>query len=395
MKSQRKLQQQRAYTARLAGFPSEPVSPPQPRAAKQQMSESQVRAKFGLAAPVTPPPSTAFAGMRQTLMLDAEDLIILFDESPATKVGEREVFAEMDFIVPPEMLQHRIERLKKVIAASKEIVEGLSVRVMKVRREEDNILDKETREKYKREENARMARSNAKLFRYRMAFRNPNYHEKIWRYQTQPVYFRDLVDDFMIFEELGPCYYADDKYKKFTKTGGGYWTTNLVRDVKARIFDVNRYEVMMRLDQSTLGLVGATEEEQQRTWLNVQRWENAVIKAAVFHGVLRPRADLMEMLSLMPFVQAALSATETVEADDTENTLALKTGGACFGGSIRTAGYRYRTSESSGGSSYRRRSLESFDKGKPPAKWDEDRQSSDTGPNLHNIHDDAESYDPR
>jgi hypothetical protein len=52
-------------------------------------------------------------------MLSPEDLVALFDETPATKVGEREVFAEMDFLVPAEMLQHHIERLKKLTAASK------------------------------------------------------------------------------------------------------------------------------------------------------------------------------------------------------------------------------------------------------------------------------------
>jgi hypothetical protein len=391
------VQQQRAFTGRT-GFPSEsddtPAMLPPSQPPPQQMSESQVRAKFGVSAPVAPPTPSVFA-MRQALILSPEDLIVLFDESPTTKIGEREVFAEMDFLVPAEMLQHRIERLKKLIAASKALWEGLSKHIMKLRRATDDILDKRTQEKFKREESARIARCNAKLFRYRAALRNGNYREKIWRYQVQPVYFRDLVDDVMTFEDLGPCHYANDKFKN-PPNGGSYWTTNLVRDVKARLFDVSRYEVMMRLDQSTLGLAGETEEEQQRTWFNVQRWENAVIKAAVFHGVLHPRADLVELLSLMPFVQAALRAIESVEADETENALALRTDGACYGGRIKSAGYRFRTSESkSGGSSYRRRPLESFDKGKPPASWDDTKQSSDTGSNLHNIHDDAESYDSR
>jgi hypothetical protein len=374
------------------------VPPPQ----SEGMSESQVRTRFGVSAPVAPPSPSEFV-MRQSLGLSPEDLIALFDETPATKVGEREVFAEMDFIVPPEMLQHRIDRLKSLIAASKAIIEGLSKHIMKLRRAKDDILDKPTREKLKREESGRIARCNAELYLYRTALRNGKYREKIWRYQAQPVYFRDLVDDVMTFEDFGAAYYANDKFKKYkdvlvdgvVTTVGGYWTTNLVRDVKTRVFDVSRYEVMMQLDQDTLRLAGDTENEQQLTWSNVRRWENAVIKAAVFHGVLHPRADLVELLSLMPFVQAALSASETLEADDTENALALKTGGACFGGRIKSGGYRYRTTEGAG-SSYRRRALESFDKGKPPASWDEGtKQSSDTGPNLHNIHDDAESYDPR
>jgi hypothetical protein len=394
MKPQRKKPQQR-LGPRMVG-PLEDAAPSKSKPPPTEvMSESEVRAKFGVAAPVTIPRPPVL-DLRKSLMLTPEDLIGLFDETPATKVGEREVFAEMDFLVPPEMLQRRIAKLKKVIDASKEIWKGLSQHIMKLRRAKDDILDKPIQEKYKREETARQARSNAKLFKYRAALRNGKYHEKIWRYQVLPVYFRDFVDDWMTFEDLGPAHYVYDKRKYEPGIGAPYWTTNLVRNFKARLFDVSRYEMMMQLDQSTLQLAGETQEEQQRTWRNVMRWENAVIKAGVFHGVLHPRGDLLELLGLNPFVQAALSATESVQQDDTENALALKTGGACFGGTIHSGGYRYFASENSDGSSYRRRPLESFDKGKPPARWDDSaKQGGDTGSNLHNMHEDAESYDPR
>jgi hypothetical protein len=296
----------------------------------------------------------------------------------------------MEFVVPSEVLEHRIERLKQLVAASKAIIDGLSVRVMKIRR--DEVLDQATREKFKREENARIARSNAKLFGYRNALRAGNYREKIWRYQMQAVYFRDVVDDCMTFTDYGETYYAQGEFK-LPADGAGYYTTNLVRDIIAtRIFDVSRYEVMMGLDNSALHLMGVSEAEQKRTWANVQCWENAVIKAAVFHGVLRPRKDLLHLLGLLPFVQAALAATESeVEADETENALALKTGGACYGASIHSAGYRFRKD-----GTYRRRALESFDKSKPPAQWDEGGSwEGDRGSDLYNIRDDADSYDPR
>jgi hypothetical protein len=380
----------------LAGFPSEPdetpvVSPPS-QPPSQPMSESQVRAKFGVATPVTPPVSTSFAAMRQTLMLSPEDLIALFDETPATKIGEREVFTEVDFIVPPKMLQHRIERLKRLIAASKVRVEGLSVRVMKLRREEDNVLDKATREKFKREEQARMARSNAKLSRYRAALRSGNYREKIWRHQMQAVYFRDEVEDCMTFTDFGDVMYVDGRE---VRVGGlaTHHTTEMVRDyTESRIFDVSRYEVVMQLDDNALRLLGESEDDQKRSWAYWQRWENAVIKAAVFHGVLRPRQDLLDLLALMPFVQAALEAIDQAdEPDEMENALAWKTGGACYGASIHSAGYRFRN----GG--FRRRSLESFDKGKPPKG---ERDADGTGwedlgfTGLNNVNDDAESYQP-
>lgn len=394
----------RAFTG-LAGRPPEPDEMPAPttdtsRASEAVLAEAseeaQARVFFGVAHPAPSPltpVSNKFASMRKTLMLEAEDLIALFNDSPATKIGERVVFAGTDFLVPPDMLQHRIERLKKLIAASKAMIEGLSVRVMKLRRGKDNVLDKTTREKFKTEENARMARCNAKLYRYRIALGNGDYTEKVWRYQIQPVYFRDVVDDCMTFTDYGATYYAQGEFK-MPADGAGYYTTNLVRDIIAtRIFDVSRYEVMMGLDHSALHLMGVSDAEQKRTWANVQRWENCVIKAAVFHGVLRPRKDLMELLALTPFVKQALSADDDpIEADETENALALKTGGACYDASIRSAGYRYNLKTGA----FRHRALESFDKSVPPAQWEEGgSQGVDRGSDLYNIRDDAESYDPR
>jgi hypothetical protein len=86
-----------------------------------------------------------------------------------------------------------------------------------------------------------------------------------------------------------------------------------------------------------------------------------------------------------------LKISDYIEADETENALALKTGGACYGAHIQSAGYRYRPD-----GSYRRRALESFDKAKPPADWEEGgKWAEDTGSDLYNVHDDADSYDPR
>jgi hypothetical protein len=384
----------RAFTGRLVGFPHDPpehaatsVVPPKP-----VLSEEAVRAKFGVKTPSPATPKFA-QSMRQTLMLHPEDLIALFDESPATKISEREDFVQVDFLVPVEMLQHRVERLKKLIAASKSIVEGLSVRVMKARRGKDEVLDKPTRERYKRHENARITCCNAKLFRYRQAIRAGNYHERVWRWQTQPVYFRDVVDDVMTFKDFGETYYVLGKPAMFE----GTWhdTHDLVRDyIESGIHDTSRYEVVMRLDSNALELLGATEEQQQRAWRNWQRWENAVIKAAVFHGVIRPRQDLLELLGLMPFVKQAVSADDNpIEADEMEDALALKTGGACYGGTIKGNGYRYN----SGSGTFRRRSLESFTREGPPKDKDlEGTGWADVGfTSLNNPHDDAESYDPR
>lgn len=392
---------------RMVGPPPEPDEKPvvSPRASPVQPppasrggvdTEAQARALFGIAPPISARPapvvSPKFPSMRQTLMLDAEDIITLFDAAEETKVGQREVFEEVDFLVPTQMLQHRIERLKKLVATSKTIIEGLSTRIMKLRRGKDDVLDKPSREKFKREENARIVRSNAKLFRYRKALRAGNYHEKVWRHQMQAVYFRDLVDDSMTFTDYGDAYYMDGE----EKCVGGlvtHRTTDMVRDyTESRIFDVSRYELVMKLDDGALRLLGELEDEQKRSWAYWQRWENSVIKAAVFHGVLRPRPDLLELLALTPYVQAALGAVDLAdEPDETENALAVKTGGACFGGGIKSGGYRFRK----GG--FRRRGLETFDKGAPrKGHNDGDGQGWEDGgfTSLRAINDDAESYQP-
>jgi hypothetical protein len=357
-------------------------------------AEARARALFGIAPPIPSRPKAPlvwnkFPSMRQTLILNAEDLIDLFEATPETKVGEREVFAETDFPVPAQLLQHRIERLKKLVAASKSIIDGLLVRVMKVRRDDDNILDKATREKFKREENARTDRCNEKLFRYRAALRSGNYREQIWRHQIQSVYFRDLVDDAMTFQDFSEAYYVDGEEKRF----GGlvtHRTTDMVRDVtESRIFDVSCYEIVMQLDDAALRMLGESEDDQKRSWAYWQRWENAVIKAAVQYGVLRPRSDLLELLALTPYAQAAIAASDVVETDERENALALKTGGACYGGGIKGGGYRFRDGN------FRRRSLESFDKRGPRKDGALGGGLEDVGmTSLRDIHDDAESYQP-
>ena len=194
----------------------------------------------------------------------------------------------------------------------------------------------------------------------------------------------------MVFKTpVGEWHYENDLERR---VGGivTHHTTNLVQNIQSDIFDVERYEVVMRLDQNALELLGESANDQKTSWHNWRRWENAIIKAAVFHKVLRPRPDLLEMLSLMPFVRHALNAVDEneIEADRTEDALAIKTGGACYGGRIRGAGFDYR------GSKPHRRSLTSFDKPMPPEKSEWDAEDSGFS-NLENLSDDAESYDPR
>lgn len=328
-------------------------------------------------------PKSVVRSMRETLLLDPDDIIALFD----TVIDQKTELTLIDAVIPAATLQHRIDRLKKIVAASKEIIEGLAVNVMKIRRGKDDVLDKATREKYKREETARITRSNAKLFKYRNALKAGNYTEKIWAWVTVPVHFSDVFSGSTTFEEWGEWNYETDKPRYV----GGLMTHFTEAEVSyvewQDVFDLSSYKKLMRLGDEALEILGTTEAEQQRAWKYWQVWEDWVIVNAIKHGILHPRRDLLALIGLTAYVPNEEEQLD-VEADTTENALAIKTGGACYGGGIRSAGYRYRNGR------LRQRALETFDKGKPPAGGDEADFRDPGFESMRNVHDDAESYQP-
>src|SRR5215472_13644880 len=119
----------RAFTG-MVGLPPEPVEPVQPAPVLNEpvVDEKTLAEEFGVedrkAKPKLPD------SCRTLLNLAPDDIMAFFD----AVVGQKTEFVETDFLVPKEMLEGRVRRLQMVIARSKEIVEGLSVRVMKIRR---------------------------------------------------------------------------------------------------------------------------------------------------------------------------------------------------------------------------------------------------------------------
>ena len=184
--------------AQLVGRNFEPAPQPVKAAVTRPVvDEETLRAQLGVEAPKKKfkLPDT----YRTILNLDPQDIIDFFN----AVIDHRDEFVQVDFVVPSSMLEHRIARLKRVIAASRAVIEGMAVNIIKIRRGKDDPLldDKTIREsKYRRDENARIARCNAKLFQYREALRTgKNLHQKIWRTVTKPVYFHDEVDDSVTF----------------------------------------------------------------------------------------------------------------------------------------------------------------------------------------------------
>lgn len=349
--------------SRLVGLPVEPEIAPKPRnnptLKSPAISEDNLRRRFGLVERETKPriPNS----YRSVLNLSPQDIIDFFD----VKIAEHLEFSQADFVVPASMLEHRIGRLEKLIKCSKQIIEGMASRIIKIRRGKDDPLldDKAAREKYKRDENARIARLNAKLFRYRTALRSGNYHEKIWQWVTKNVYFRDVVDDEKEFRTI---------LDTFVTSGA------IVNRIRFEVVDLKAYQAVMTLGEAALNELGETETEQKERWEYMTQWENAIIQAAVYHKIIIPRRDLAGLLGL----DAVLDEADyiEVEADRTEDAIAIKTGGACYGGRIRSEGGF--------------RSLSSFDK--PLRSLGGGGDYQDPGfQSLGDKSDDAESYDPR
>jgi hypothetical protein len=371
--------------ARLVGREIEPAqaskSPVRNATITTTINEDDLRRSLGVEKPSSKPkiPNS----YRQLLNLDPQDLIDFFN----VKVGEFAEFAEVDFVVSPSMLEHRIRRLQRMIACSKQIIEGMASRIIKIRRgKEDPLLDdKATREKYKREENARVARCNARLFHYRAAFRSgKDYHESVWRWVTKPVYFHDLVDDLMAF----PVKTWEREERTPVLTGGllTHERVEMVEYFRRGFCDLDAYRKIMTLGVDALSELGESHAQMEMMWKIVKRWENAIILQAVRHGVIGVRRDLADLLGLGDILDAN---DEPILADTTEDALAIKTGGACYGGRIKSEGYRYRYGRLT------QRALSSFDK---PLRNIKDGSAGyeDSGFNsLRDINDDAESYDPR
>jgi hypothetical protein len=360
---------QRLFSGLVGRLP-EPETPTAPAPVLGSVATAEeVMEDFGIE-PKNPKPKLPDS-FRTLLNLEPSDIIALWH----VELDRITEFTQVDVLVSPQTIQHRIDRLMKVISASKAIVEGLSVHVMKIRR--DEILDKSTREKFKTEERSRRARCNAKLFKYRLALKTGNYHEKVWRWVTKPVTLRDVLDDELILRDVT------------------VFDENALRVHK---MDLQSYEQISRLGVEALDELGETEKEQKTTWKLFRRWENCAILQAILHGIIVPRRDLFETMGLGKLAEDLKDAQDAAEEatwDTATLNLLAKTGGACWSGRVRiqSAGYRYNKD-----GSIAQRKLYSFER---PTKMTEGEGASgygrgeNEGSRWGNWNDDAEGYDLR
>ena len=224
------------------------------------VNEDVLRAQLGVDAPKKKfklPDS-----YRTIFDLDPQDIIDFFD----AVIDQQDELVQVDFVVPSSMLEHRVERLKRVIAASRAVIEGMAANIIKISRGKDDPLldDKAAREKYKREESARIARCNVKLFQYREAFRSEKeLHQKIWRTVTKPVYFRDEVDDHITFRTVTDVRWVETE-KLYTGKLQTHSRVELLECLRLGSVDLGVYRAVMSLGDAALMELGETEANKRK-----------------------------------------------------------------------------------------------------------------------------------
>jgi hypothetical protein len=218
-----------------------------------------------------------------------------------------------------EAMNAKVVELKGKIQESEEIIHGLSARVMKLRRDKDNILDKNTREKFKREERKKITDVTRELQAIRRAIRilpeldelrarlsnwgkSEDDFESVAVAVTGPVPFEEKFTVSLQFQEDHPGR-SLESYRTFMNSCG------------------------MLLDCSF----------RFRGWSVVDDWrylENEIVRQAIEWKLLKPTRTTIKKY---PELAGSWTEEDCVQ-DDAENALILKSGGASIGASIYSFG---------------------------------------------------------
>lgn len=249
-----------------------------------------------------------------------------------------------------EAARKRISELKRLIAESEDIVHGLGKKVMDSRRAEnpDDILDKSTREKFKREEKkkivaceqekreleTRLRESNLEDLQQRLANwgSSPDDYDHVETAETRevPVIFKEK------FKE------PEDEIKD---TSEEYNQLRLLR--------VSKTDAYISL-LSSVKYEGLKSLCRRHPLLSAWRYfENEIVLQAIGWKLIHPTKHAFLKY---PELNKCLSPSDEEDEyvpDDTENALIIKTGGAQIGASIYGGGTTW------GG---KQRSVTSFDK---------------------------------
>jgi hypothetical protein len=258
-------------------------------------------------------------GITRRQLLALFDMTVAIEPQPARKrvLKSRAVLDQQ--IADMQSWTARVVGLKGLIQESNKTIEGLSARVMKHRRDSDNILDKGTREKFKREELKKIKAAKEEIETLLRSIRklpgldelkhrasnwgnSDTDHELVTATKEGPVSFENK---FTL-----PPHFGDDHPGQSLETYEAFLRSNdILMDFAARI----------------------------RQWPEADSWrylENETVRQAIAWKLVKPTKAAIEK---HPDLRGTVSEADYAQ-DDTENALILKTGGAEIGASIYNFG---------------------------------------------------------
>lgn len=262
---------------------------------------------------------------RELLVMEHAEVAALLD----AVVGWREVEGPK-ILMDKAVLEGQASKLKEEITALKQSINTRSAAWQKANRPEDK-LEKNDRERLKREETKQLY---AKEVKWR------GLRSRLLHWETDPqnrISTKEIVP--VLFEERYPIThrtiqrdveFMPDQLRQ-PKDGVEYHT-ELLTYVDTAIgdeYDAEGYRKVIELDEDALLLT-----TDGMSWDGWREWENKVILQAITIGLIRPDNGLIELYPGLGVYQGA----DDIELDTTENSLAVKTGGAVYGGGIYSEG---------------------------------------------------------
>ena len=330
-----------------------------PSARKAQASAAFENLFDGKKAPVAPAPqklvSLNFDRYRELLMIERDTIVALFDYI-------------VDYIRPEKPTEGLIERLQKEIADLEASILTRSSAWQKRHRADDR-LEKNDRERLKRQEMKECAKKKIELSEARACLRR-------WE-NTPPV---SVTFGERFYTAHRRVISTDSRFVPDilrTPNGQEPYHTEVLTDfhtVEGGIYDIHGYKDFLRL-----GVAALRNKLTLDGWIE---WENKVILQAIKCGLIKPNVDVLKNY---PGLDVYVRPLDPIETDHTaEKVLIIKTGAAEIGGNIRGAGWRGRSNNT-------QRALRDFN---IPLKSGAGNGGGPDSPLIPDFGGDSESYQP-
>jgi len=258
-------------------------------------------------------------GITRRQLLALFDMTVAIEPQPARKrvLKSRAVLDKQ--IADIQSWTARVVELKGLIQESNQIIEGLSAHVMKLRRDSDNILDKGTRARFKREENKKIEAAKLEI---EMLLRSTRKLPGLDGLKHRASNWGKSDADFELVTVTtdGPVSFE----AKFTLP------PHFDEDHPGQSLET--YETFLRSNDILMDFAARI-----RQWPEVDSWrylENEIVRQAIAWGLVKPTKAAIEKY---PDLRGTVS-DEDYAQDNAENALILKTGGAEIGASIYNFG---------------------------------------------------------